>query len=226
MPKINIGTFNLNKDEEKFPQRIIDLSSIVCRNNFDILCLQEDYNSLKFSSGKFLNVELDYNYNTLKTREKFRNGILSSSNLTILSKYKTKELENIYFNKNEKKQRACQLIEIDIKGYIFLIANTHLCHLSSENRIEQIKVILKAIDKYSFDVCLLCGDLNSLKDSKEIQEIKNSDFKDVNKEFTHEDKLTLDYIFYKSNKIDLTVESKILFRGFSDHFCLVNKINF
>lgn len=221
MPKLNIATFNIDKDSGKFPERIHHLSNIIYKNRFDVLCLQEDFDSNRFSSGKFLNIELDYNYITTKTRQKVRNGVESSSNLTILSKYPIELLEEIYFNKTKDEERACQIVKIKYNDYDFVLINTHLCHLSSKNRVEQINTILDCSKKHKYDIKFLCGDLNVLPNYAEAQMIRDFGFIDDNKEFTHEDKVTLDYIFHKT-KLKLSTESKILLKGFSDHHCLLN----
>lgn len=225
MPKFNLATFNIDKDGGKFPERIHLLSDIIYRNKFDILCLQEDFDSEKFSSGKFLNIELDYNYISTQTRKKIRSGLDSSSNLTILSKYPTKLLEELYFNKAKDEERACQIVKIEYNEYKIILANTHLCHLSSRNRVEQIKTILKKLDSYNADMTIFCGDLNALPNYTEIKLIEEQGYKNKNSEFTHEDKVVLDYIFFKTNHKP-RIESKILLKGFSDHHCLVNSFAF
>ena len=224
MNRLNIATFNIDKDNDHFPERINNLLDVVYRDRFDILCLQEDYYSEKISSGKLLNTQLEYNYISTKTREKERNNTLSSSNLTILSKYPIQLLEEIYFDKEQSEERAFQLVKIEIKETSIILVNTHLCHLSEKRRLEHIKIILEKLKNYTSHIKLFCGDLNALPNSEEIQLIKDEGFIDKNNDFTHEDKITLDYIFYKSDKI-LDVESKILLKGFSDHHCLLNSFD-
>ena len=226
MNKLTIATFNLNKDEGEFPDRIYGLSNIIYKNRFDIICLQEDYNSSRFSSSKFLNLELDYNYISTKSREKNRNGVNSSSNLTVLSKYEIKLLDEIYFHKGKEEERTCQFLEIEYNDYKVLLVNTHLCHLSLRNRNEQIKTILEKINSIKkHDILLFCGDFNAIPSYPEIEKIKEFGFKDINNEFTHEDKVILDYIFYKTY-LKTKIDSKVLLKGFSDHHCLVNTIRF
>ncbi|WP_321471597.1 endonuclease/exonuclease/phosphatase family protein [Halarcobacter sp.] len=227
MTKLKVATFNLDKDNDIFPDRIYNLSNVIYKNRFDILCLQEDYNSKKFSTGKFLNIELNYNYISIKTREKFRNGINSSSNLTILSKYPIKLLDKLFFNKGKEDiERAAVFSQLSFKGKEILLINTHLCHLSSNNRIEQIRAILKKINEYkNFNTIIFCGDLNALPSYSEVKLLKEYGFSDKNSEFTHESKVILDYILNKSKR-DISIESKVLLKGFSDHHCLLNIINF
>lgn len=225
MNKLDIATFNIDKNGGAFPERIENLSSVIYKNRFDILCLQEDYSSQKFSSGKLLNKELDYNYITTKTREKLRSGIQSSSNLTTLSKYPSSLLEEIFFDKDKQEERACQIIKIDFNGTSIVLANTHLCHLSSSRRFEQIKKILEKIEEYNSDIKVFCGDLNALPNNTELQLIEEKGFINRNDVPTHEDKVVLDYIFYKTN-LNLSTESKVLLKGFSDHHCLLNSFEF
>ena len=141
--KIKIATFNIWKNDGEFPNRIFKLNNELKSNNFDIICLQEDYESEEFSSSKYLNKSLEFNYISTKTRRKVRNNQLSSSNLTILSKYEIKLIDEIFFNKNEKEERACQIIEVNIKDKKILLINTHLSHISEQERISQIKKILQ-----------------------------------------------------------------------------------
>ncbi|QKF81946.1 endonuclease/exonuclease/phosphatase family protein [Halarcobacter ebronensis] len=227
MSKLKIATLNLDKDSGKFPDRIFSLSNIIYKNRFDILCLQEDFDSKKFSVGKFLNIELNYNYLTTKTRQKIRNGINSSSNLTILSKYPITYLDTLFFNKGkEDTERAALFSKISFKGKDILLINTHLCHLNSQNRIEQINAIIRKIKEYKkFNTVLFCGDFNALPGYTEIKLLKEFGFSDKNRDFTHEDKVILDYIFTKTNK-KIEVDSKVMLKGFSDHHCLLNIINF
>lgn len=221
MNRLKIATFNLWKNDGDFPSRIEQLPNNIRKNQFDIICLQEDFFSSNFSSGKYLNLELDYNYISTKTRTKFRNEEYSSSNLTVLSKYKIESFQEIYFKKSKEEERACQFLEIEFENEKVLVVNTHLCHLNSKNRVEQLNTILKKIDKYSCNHVFLCGDLNALPFYNEIQLIRKKGFKDKNIENTHEDKVILDYIFYKSDK-KIDVNSNIILKGFSDHYCLLN----
>ena len=225
MKNLKIATFNINKNDSDFPKRIFDLSDIIRKSKIDILCLQEDFNSKEFSSGKFLNLELDYNYISTKTREKLRNKIKSSSNLTILSRYPITLIDEVFFNKGKEQERAFQLVKITIDSKDIFLVNTHLCHLNSKNRIEQVKTILKKLDKYKDELKIICGDLNALPAYNEIRTIKKSDFIDNNNEFTHEDKVVLDYIFYKSSS-QIETKSKIILKNYSDHYCLVKTFRF
>lgn len=225
MHRLKIATFNLWKNDGDFPNRIEKIAKNIRKNQFDIICFQEDYSSSSFSSGKYLNLELDYNYITTKTRTKFRNKEYSSSNLTVLSRYKVENIEEIYFKKGKDEERACQFLEVEFKNEKVLLVNTHLCHLSSNNRVEQINKILEKIDNYKCSHTFFCGDFNALPSYSEIRFIKENGFKDKNIEHTHEDKVILDYIFYKSNK-KIDVNSNIILKGFSDHYCLINNFRF
>lgn len=225
MSRTKIATYNLWKNDGDFPKRIEDISNNIRKNQFDIICFQEDYCSADFSSSKFLNVELDYNYITTPTRIKLRNNEMSSSNLTVLSKYEIKLLDEIYFRKSDEEERACQIIEVHFDDKKALLINTHLCHLSSSSRVFQINTILKEISKYNHDIIFFCGDLNALPLYNEINIIRENGFKDINKDFTHKEKVILDYIFYKSD-LKLNIESKTMLKNFSDHYCLLNTFKF
>ena len=87
MKKLVIATFNIDKNHGNFPNRVYSLSNIISKYKFDIICLQDDFDSKSFSSSKFINLELDYNYSTTKVNQLDEKDEICSSNLTILSKY-------------------------------------------------------------------------------------------------------------------------------------------
>lgn len=225
--KIKVATFNIWKNDGDFPNRIYKLNEELRQKNFDIICLQEDYESDEFSSSKYLNKSLDFNYISTRTRKKKRNNKLSSSNLTILSKYKIKLIDEIFFQKDEMQERACQIIELEIKTKKIFLVNTHLSHINSKQREKQIKKILKTIKNYSFfyDITMFCGDLNALPNSKEILLIRKKGFIDENVQFSHKDGVIIDYIFYKTDE-KIKVTSKIILKDYSDHYCLLSTFRF
>jgi len=224
---VKIATYNIWKDDGNFPQRIYDLSTQLRSKKLDVICFQEDFNCEEFSSSKFLNIELDFNYITTNTRKKHRNGVLSSSNLTILSRYNVKLLEEVYFNKGDDEERAFQIIEVSLKKEKLILVNTHLCHISSKTRIEQIEEILNYLKKYdNYDLALLCGDLNAQPNSDELKLLEKKGFVSKNIQQSHENGVTIDYILYKTNIEDILVNSKVILKNYSDHYCLVNKFNF
>lgn len=227
MSSVKIATYNIWKDDGNFPDRIYDLSTQLRSKKLDIICFQEDFNCDEFSSSKFLNIELDFNYITTNTRKKLRNKVLSSSNLTILSRYEVKLLDEVYFEKDHDEERAFQIIEVALKKEKILLVNTHLSHISSKTRINQIEEILNYLKKYdNYDLTLFCGDLNAQPNSNEIKLLRNKGFKDKNIQYSHEHGVTIDYILYKTNIENILVNSKIILKKYSDHYCLVNKFNF
>ena len=218
--KFKIATYNIHKDEGDFPRRISPISSII--GDVDIICFQEDYENESFSSSVVINEKLNLNRISTITRKKQRDGIVSSSNLTILSKYPIKLLDEVYFKKAKDEERAFQICEVKIGELKVIISNTHLCHLSSERRLKHTKKILSKLKEYKGDIFLFCGDLNAKPDSKEIKKISKK-YSSKNIEATYEDGSILDYIFIKSDH-DLEVDSITIPSIFSDHYCLINKI--
>lgn len=216
--QFKIATFNIFKDEGDFPKRVYNLPSLL--KDIDIICLQEDYENENFSSSNIINKELNYFKYTIKTRQKLRNNNLSSSNLTILSRFKIISLNDIYFYKNTLEERAAQIVQIKIDDKVLILSNTHLCHLSSSRREKQIKQILNKLEKYKSNITIFCGDLNSIPKTKEIKVLEKR-FKSINKEATFEDGTILDYIFY-STHIDFEISTKVITSSLSDHYLLIN----
>ncbi len=215
----NIASYNLWKNCGKFPKRIHKIGAKL--DNLDCICLQEDYDDKEFSSSNSINEALGFYKTTLPLRAKKRDGKNSNSNLTILSKYKITHLEDIYFNKNEEDERGAQLIQIEVNNKKILIVNTHLTNLSYQGRINQIEIIRYKLENYTSDMTIICGDMNSNANSKEIKKIKRCGYNSINQLATYKDDLMLDYIFYKSN-FDVDVKSKISIKDLSDHYCLEN----
>ena len=228
MASIKVATYNINKDEGKFPQRIYDLSTQIRDKKLDIICFQEDYHNKKFSSSKFLNIELDFHYITTTTRQKERNNINSTSNLTILSRYKTVLLEEVYLNRNKKNESAFQIVEVELKKEKILLINTHMFSADKKTRTNKLNKILEYTKKYDsfYNMILICGDLNTNPNSDEINYLKSKGFNDNNTNISHTNGIIVDYILYKTTYEDLYVHTKTILKNFSDHYCLVNKFNF
>lgn len=220
MDSFKIATYNIWKNDGDFPKRIYEIPSIL--SDIDIVCFQEDYEDKEFCSSDIINKKLKKIKISTITRKKKRDDKLSSSNLTILSAYPIKLLDEIYFKKDEDEQRACQFCEISIDNKKIILANTHLCHISNKNREKQIKKILKKMENFKGDIYLLCGDLNTTPNSKEIKKIDKS-FISKNIESTYFNGDILNYIFIKS-KLDLKIKPLIIPSKLSDHYCLINKI--
>jgi endonuclease/exonuclease/phosphatase family metal-dependent hydrolase len=220
---LNIGTFNLNKDEVDFPNRIFLLSQNILLKDFDILCLQEDFKSENFSSSDVLNNELKFFKTTIKTRQKRRQGVLSSSNLTVLSRLKPRFVEHIYFDEIPYEQRGAIYVGFLINGKNILIVNTHLCHLEEKNRLYQIEKILDKSKSFKSDEIIICGDFNSTPNSKVISFLKNNDFVYNNIKNTAKRGKIIDYIFYRNSHF---LKSEIILKEYSDHFCLCNSLKF
>ncbi|WP_419769212.1 MAG: endonuclease/exonuclease/phosphatase family protein [Candidatus Marinarcus sp.] len=216
----NIATYNLWKNCGKFPKRIHKMGDKL--NHIDCICLQEDYEDRQFSSSNTINKTLNFNKITLPLRLKKRAGEKSSSNLTILSKYEIKLLENICFNENEEDERGAQMVQLEVDHKKIIVVNTHLSNLSHLGRMNQIEVIKYKLENYQSDLLMICGDMNSNENSKEIKRIKRCGYNSVNKQATYEEEnLMLDYIFYK-NSFEVEVSSKITIKELSDHYCLEN----
>ena len=135
-------------------------------------------------------------------------------------------IDEIYFNKKRDDFGASQFFELIYNRLKILLINTKLASLNSKNRLEQVNEVLKKIEKLpSYDLVVLCGDFNAISAYPEIINIKKRGFRTINKENTHKDKVILDYIFYKT-KEKVKVESKVLLKDFSEHYCLINIFKF
>jgi endonuclease/exonuclease/phosphatase family metal-dependent hydrolase len=218
--KFKIATFNIWKDCGEFPQRIHQMPEFL--KKLDCICFQEDYQSEEFCSSDAINEILQLEKTTLAIRKKKRDGTVSSSNLTILSKVKPNNIQQLIFDENGEDERGTLIVEITYHEKKILIVNTHLTNIDQKKRIEHIYQIKNTLDKKTADLIVLCGDMNSIPSSKEVQCIKRHGFIDNNNNPTYQEGLTLDYILSKSN-FPIQVKSKIIIQNLSDHHCLQNK---
>jgi endonuclease/exonuclease/phosphatase family metal-dependent hydrolase len=218
----NIATFNINKDDGNFPKRVYELKNHIDQFDMDILCFQEDYHSETFSSTDRLNKKLCFFKSTIETRKKKRLNVVSSSNLTILSKLKPVIVKSIYFNEIEKEQRAALFAYFRLEDKTLLVVNTHLCHLETKNRLYQLEKIVQYIQTKKISHVLLCGDLNSTPDSKEIEFLKEKGFRYNNNKITASRGKIIDYIMFYGDME--CIKSDIVLKDYSDHYCLLNTI--
>lgn len=128
----------------------------------------------------------------------------------------------IYFDKGGKDERGALIAYFLYNGKKILVLNTHLTNLDHRLRMEQIYTIKKYIESSKADLTIVCGDMNSVPNSKELRCIKRQGFIDHNSNPTYEEGLILDYILSRSN-FPLQVKSKIIIQNLSDHHCLQNK---
>jgi|GEM_PF-1890421 len=217
--KFKIATYNLWKNCGLFPQRIDSIAQYLTK--LDCICFQEDYHSDSFSSSDIINNRLNLYKVTLPIRQKQRDGILSSSNLTILSKHEITILDGLIFNKIGEDERGAQIVQVTINETKIIIVNTHLTNLSQQLRMDHIEIIRLKLQDYTSEMIVICGDMNSTPQSKEIRKIQRCGYNSINQEVTYEGKLILDYIFYKSN-FEVKIKSKIIIKNLSDHHCLKN----
>ena len=218
--KFKIATFNIWKDEGAFPKRIQKMPEFL--DKLDCICFQEDYDSEEFCSSDTINKSLSLEKTTLPIRKKNRNGVVSSSNLTILSRTKPIKVDSLIFDKDGDDERGALIVELEQDDKKILVLNTHLTHLDHKKRIAHIYQIKAYLDSLRADLVILCGDMNAVPTSKEVQCIKRHGFIDYNTNPTYDEGLTLDYILSKSN-FTHKVKSKILVQNLSDHYCLQNK---
>lgn len=223
MNSFTVATFNINKNDGGFPKRIFELEKQLHKFHMDFLCLQEDFTSQNFSSSNILNNHLSFFKTSIKTRAKKRDGVMSNSNLTILSKIEPINVDSLYFDELENEQRAVLFCVFLFGGAKILVANTHLCHISTTNRLYQLKRIIDYIKKSQIENVLLCGDLNSSPDSREMKFLQKNGYLYKNSKITSLRGQIIDYItFYGKVKC---INSDIILQGYSDHYCLINSFD-
>ncbi len=207
---MRVASYNIFKDEGDFPSRIHTLSQLLGDYQIDVLCLQEDYTAVEFSSSRVINAKLNMHRYSTTTREKIRDGVLSSSNLTILSNTKALEHRIFYFQFGADEERAVQYLNIGE----WRVMNTHLCHLSSTHRMQQIDIMLE----YASEQTILCGDYNAEPHSLEIQKLEQY-YQHNSIGPTHEYQRTLDYIF--TTKTSLVSVHPL---PYSDHYLVIKDV--
>ena len=141
----------------------------------------------------------------------------------LLSKYPIIRSERVLLpNDGHTEQRGMLVADIEMPDHTILtFVCTHLEVKSSEMRVEQVKFINKYLRKIKNQV-ILCGDMNSEPDSKEMTLLRNKWVDLTNAEKTyHVDHPTIkiDYIYSKPKKnIELLETEVVTDVKLSDHF--------
>jgi len=181
MKQIKIVTINTWKCDGNYDKRIVLLAEQLKAISPAVIACQECFSSDEANADtlKFLSEALDMQACFLPGRFRKRlfkgNWVNSFSGLGILSSFPLSELENyILPDVPGDEQRKLQLAEIVLPGERkMLLANTHLTHLRNvELRKEQAGFVADkafAFDGYKYKI--ICGDLNAIPGSPEINEL-------------------------------------------------------
>ena len=134
--------------------------------------------------------------------------------LAILSRFPVKEHKMTLLPLQEGRERRGLLeatIELESKEMI-RFACTHLCHVSEEGRIQQVKRINELL-KPDNVLTILCGDFNAQPESETIKTALEqwTDATDKTPTFSSTDpKIKIDYVFYQPQSRLKVKEMKVL----------------
>ncbi len=181
MEQIRIITINTWKCDGNYDKRLVLLAEQLKALSPGVIACQECFLSEegKADTLKSLAAELGMHACFLPGRFRKRlfkgNWVNSFSGLGILSALPLRELENYTLPEVPgDEERKLQLAEIDLSGNNkMLIANTHLTHArNTELRKEQAGFVadkVSARDTYKYRI--ICGDMNAVPGSAEINEL-------------------------------------------------------
>ena len=181
MEQIRIITINTWKCDGNYDKRLVLLAEQLKELSPAVIACQECFSSEdgKADTLQFLAAELDMQAFFLPGRFRKRlfkgNWVNSFSGLGILSAFPIKELENYMLpDVPGDEQRQLQIAEIALQGdNKMLIANTHLTHVRNvELRKEQAGFVADKVSAFhDYKYRIICGDLNAIPGSTEINEL-------------------------------------------------------
>jgi len=218
------------------------------RSNSDIIMLQEALFNDEiidfFKSNHYVSYVCDTYIYTNKNDSYFYGNII-----LVKDKINVKKISNVSYISGYQQRKKCIVnIIIEYNNYILSLYNVHLdvWDQSGKCRLEQIKKILKLIDKDTTQNIIVSGDFNSIKESdyskneknalkefystytknpfKELQFLINKGFIDVAEEFKDKisasvwSKQRVDFIFLKK-KFNIKIDNYYTHHiDGSDHF--------
>ena len=181
MEQIQIITINTWKCDGNYEKRLSLMAEQLSGLAPTVVACQECFSSEDGNADtlKFLSEELNMQCCFLPARFRKRlfkgNWVNSFSGLGVLSAFPVRELENyILPDVPGDEQRKLQLAEIELRrDNKMLIANTHLTHVRNvELRKEQAGFVadkVSSLEDYKYRI--ICGDLNAVPGSAEINEL-------------------------------------------------------
>lgn len=72
--------------------------------------------------------------------------MISTSNLTILTKYKPIKIKEVYFDEKGEDERGALFIQLEYKQKKISILNTHLTNINQQSRVKQIVKLINTIN--------------------------------------------------------------------------------
>lgn len=158
MKCLSINLWNTN---EPFKIRMERLKTYICKNNPDIICLQEMSFINKISQVSFLQDE--FNYNVIYSKSGVWEG--REEGLAIATKHKVIYSNSLNLptkNAYNDMQRIVLCVSVLIEGIEVTVFNTHLAyHINSAKcREYQALFIKELINNNPSSNIILCGDFN------------------------------------------------------------------
>lgn len=175
---VRIATLNTWKCDGLYDNRLVTMAEMFKRIRPDIIALQEVFSCPETGddTGEFLAKKLHLNCFSLKIRKKNRPfkgaNLMSSSGLTVLSRYMVTGINFELPSDPRDGERYAQSVLIDVSGHRVHLINTHLTHLRDQDalRCSQMLTILQNVEAQSNGNCsILCGDFNAELSSPELQ---------------------------------------------------------
>lgn len=169
---INVATFNILNTSCRYEERKEVLKKVIDGLKCEIVCLQEvnfERNSEVFDLENFEFVGGLLPLPMLTKEPEFRidgNGMLVNKSIEVLKRFCF-----VY----ESNKRIAQFVKLRKEGFEFIVANTHLDHLSEAVRRSQTEELLGFCKDFSEFPLICTGDFNYNSDS-EIYKLMSRNF--------------------------------------------------
>lgn len=223
---LNVLTYNIHHVEGTDGQ--IDykrLADVIRELDPDIVALQEVDNGTNRTENvnqvEKLASMAGYKYFVFGRSMPYNSG---EYGLAVMSRYPilSHEAHPLPFRFNlEPRSLLITRIAAGEKGSIVTFANTHLCHQSEENRIEQIRRITSLLSGIEGPV-ILAGDFNARNENDSMRLLWSREWLDCSAPHSR-----IDYILSrKQDGIKVTGSRMLEDRVTSDHFPILVKIEF
>ena len=179
--KLRVGTFNILNTSCRYLERAPYLSSTLSKLDCDIIGIQE----VNLSRNSEILTLPGYHTSfsalpspMLKAEPEFRidgNMILLRDTIEILDTF------NLIFSNNH---RVAQFMHVRMENTEFIIANTHLDHISDSTRLQQVKELQEFSTQFKDTPLIITGDFNFHPNSRSYNQMASnlhSSYKEINK---------------------------------------------